>query len=1360
MPGGQAAVMRATAAVSIDGRRTGSAVLVDPRYLLTAAHVLQSRNPDKDARIAAEQVGLEFSGRNLGAVTASCLSLGPAAAGVDIAVLDLGEDRPGWLPAPVLVWPTARPPSRVQVFGYPLAEGALNGVWRQFAVAGPTTEGKVQLDWIGDAGTFPGHSGGPVIDADGHTLAGILVEGAEQGRFDRFVPITLIAQAWPRLPRPWLMTGADSGEARSHFIRRSRGQRSTARGGDLFRGRRRALNRITGWLTAGEPPGRPLVVTGQPGAGKSAVLARAALSVEAEHGGPGLAFHARAATVGDFLTALADLIGADAPTSADDLVPSLIGLPRQPPLRVVVDALDEAVSDRDQRQIAAALAELAVLPGLRIAVATRPLAASNLYAAGGLLAVLGVTTRDDHNLIDLDTDAYFDRDGLRQFAAALLAQDGMDYPGPPGAAWKQYRARHEVRDRLAAVVAERAGRNFLVAAMAAVPLSAAHAMIDPAAEGFDHAGIPSGVGEALSKYLEQLPDQRRERDRGLLTALAYARGAGLDDPAWLSFATALGYSAAYADLDALRHSRAADYLLQTTTADRRSRPVTRLFHQALTDELLGARHRPSDEGALFDVLLDQAERIGWQVNYLREHAAEHAAAIGRLDQLLEDPDYLLHADMTRLLPLLPAQAESPEAGIVSVLGLAGSVAAKLSPVPRARQFALAAAHLGLAELRCAFATRVADGWVPSWAHSLVPHQSLAGHNGSVRAVAIGQLGERDVIVSAGDDGTVRLWDTAGVPRRSLTGHDGPVRAVAIGRAGNQDVIVSGGDDGTVRVWDATGAPTMEPLTGHDGPVRAVAIGRAGERDVIVSGGDHGIRMWEGTTGQILEPSWFRLSGLGGAREMGDVSNVRGLAIGRAGSRDVIVSVGDRSEVWDAARRTRIGELDTTFSHPLTAAVIGKIKGRDVIVSANRDNEVESWNPAHPAGGPERMGWAAGPLRAITIGQVAGQQLIVAGGADGVIWAWDAAAQRPTVGPLARQTLARQATTINAIAIGRARGRDVIVSGGRDGMVRVWDATPHRHGGDQLPGHISRVETVAAGTIDGRDVVISGGEDGFRVWDPATGQAISDLFRDGLFGDGRGLGSGVKAVSIGWSRYWNRNVIIVASHDGEINFYDGLDCVPLRAPPPLGWRANARRPGEVIVTSGRDGVWSWNPGTPVRVPQLIFPGAVYVTPVAVGQIGGIGVVVSGHQDGVLRIWDLALTAIDSLATHDSRMTAIAIGKIGGEDVIVTGCADGGVRVWDPAAKQPHGERLADHPRPVIAVAAGRAGGRDVIVSGSTDRKVRIWDVATGRRETLEMLDSVTGLAVSTNYLAVASGTTIAVFSVPGSAPAATGPRATS
>ena len=60
MAGGQAAVARATAAVFVGGRRTGSAVLVTPRYLVTAAHVLLLLDPDTRAKVPAGQVEVEF----------------------------------------------------------------------------------------------------------------------------------------------------------------------------------------------------------------------------------------------------------------------------------------------------------------------------------------------------------------------------------------------------------------------------------------------------------------------------------------------------------------------------------------------------------------------------------------------------------------------------------------------------------------------------------------------------------------------------------------------------------------------------------------------------------------------------------------------------------------------------------------------------------------------------------------------------------------------------------------------------------------------------------------------------------------------------------------------------------------------------------------------------------------------------------------------------------------------------------------------------------------------------------------------------------------------------------------------------
>ena len=109
MSEGRAAVARATAAVFVGRRRAGSAVLVGPRYLVTAAHVLQRQDQRALTIMAVEQVELEFpyQGPNgqPGRAVASRLDLGLAGAEMDVAVLDLGEDRPGWLPPPVPAWP-------------------------------------------------------------------------------------------------------------------------------------------------------------------------------------------------------------------------------------------------------------------------------------------------------------------------------------------------------------------------------------------------------------------------------------------------------------------------------------------------------------------------------------------------------------------------------------------------------------------------------------------------------------------------------------------------------------------------------------------------------------------------------------------------------------------------------------------------------------------------------------------------------------------------------------------------------------------------------------------------------------------------------------------------------------------------------------------------------------------------------------------------------------------------------------------------------------------------------------------------------------------------------------------------------
>lgn len=1268
------------------GARAGSGVLIDGRHVLTAQHVIRGRG-DRVIEVAFPRLGSPAEFR----LPATPLVLGAAADELDIAVLDLGVSPPEWLCPPAAVWPGQRLPAELSAFGYPLSEGQLRGVWRDSTLSGAVADGRSQLDWAADAGTMKGHSGGPIVDRASGAVVGILVEGAAAGRFDRMVPVPEIRKLWPGMPHPWLFAGL---EAVGHFSRRARGQLSAARGGDLFRGRQAALSAARAWLTDPAGLGRLLVVTGQPGAGKSALVARVAQRLHGDGMSPGLAFHARGAAAADVVDSMAVLCGLDTPASGTDLVLALRDIRGADQRWVVVDALDEAASEQDCRDIAELLRELARLPWLRVAVATRSRRVGEMV--GRRLRSLGISSFDAANLIDLDSDEYFDPAGLESYASAVLAQDGMDQPGPPGAAWERYRADDSLRLGLAQVIAARADRNYLVAAITALQFAEEDTPADAAHREFDPTAIPSGVGEALTRYLGRLDGSQGEGVRWLLTSLAYARGDGVDDQQWLSFAAALGHPCEAAQLEVLRDSAAADYLLHSEAGDGQLR--TRLFHQALADELRVERPARQDEHRLYAQLMSEVRATGWRQasGYARMHAASHAAAAGELDTLVNDCEFLLYADPARLSRVL-GTVKDRDLPLVRLYWRVVDQLEGLTPAQRAAAFHIAAARdepRALPMLK----TEAVLPWRGLWGRGdLLPfHRRLIGHTDWVRCVAFGVVGGQTWLASTGTDQTVRLWNAVtGEHEATLTGHEGAVVAAAFGNG----LLATGSEDRTVRLWNPVTNEHRATLTGSAGPVRSVTFGLVDGRSLLAAGSDDGIvRLWDPVTGDERGT----LQGQGGP--------VRSVAFGQHAGRTLLAAGSDDCIVrlWDPVTGGLVMTL-TGHRGPVWAIDFGHVDERPLLATGATDNTIRLWNldtgEQHAA-----LTGHSGPVWAVAFSELDRRPLLASGSSDRTVRLWEPAAGSGQH----RATFAGHSGTVWSVVSREVSGRTMLASASSDRTIRLWDPAT---GQDKTaaPAHRASVRSIAFGESAGRALLATGsGDSTARLWDPVTGEHRHTL-----------SGHTARVMSVAFDEPGTTGLLATCSGDKTVRLWDAATGALRRVldghEDTVRSVAFCRGDGLALLASGSsDGTARlWDIETGRHVSTL---GGRHgpIMSVACGVVDGATVVATGGTDRTASLWDpVTCERRQTFIGHEDTVWSLAFGQVAGRALVATGSSDGTARVWDPVT----GDKLAvltGHEDIVGTVAFGRSDGRELLATGSSDRTVRLWDPLTG-----EFLDSLTG-----------------------------------
>jgi WD40 repeat protein len=970
-----------------------------------------------------------------------------------------------------------------------------------------------------------------------------------------------------------------------------------------FSGRKQELRALSGWLD--RAAGGPLaVVTGGPGAGKSALLGLLVCAAhpvlrgpatpiwEATPDAPGPVSRLCAVDASQRdLEAVAQALGRQLELGGDVVPNSVLTAlaERSGPVPVfVVDSLDEA---DDAGEIASWLIRLASLRREDGSAAVRLLVGTRGYDESAALRALARETHGQLHDLDAVPPAVLE-DDLQRYVTSLL----RSIPS--------YHQAYQVTGAFAGKLAEtltsgdRAGRSwgeFLVAGLFTRRFVDVFQLADGAGAAERLAGT---APRSLAGVLDL--DFDRHRDdlwlRPVLSAVAHARGSGMPASVIRRVAGALtsrrpGTAAVPAEpslaevTTALRTARS--YLRRSVDGEKLA--VYRLFHEGLGDRL----RRPEDAARVYRALLavtGPAGRRIWSAAepYVFEHALDYAEDLAGL---LDDPGFLVYARRDSYLARFGGRA----ALLLEDTDPADSIMARRAVMARA------AVESGQSDVASYLAEMPGEPplpWLPLWA---------VGVSGSLQPAA--------AIVPAALDvrSGLRVWSQGPDSARPESYPD--VSAFALARQNDQLAVVAGDTHGAVVIIEP--GRNLIPLAAHDAGVAALAVATYGQDQVVVSGSQDGTVQAHSlsTRQRVREPVHLG-------------AEVSTLAVGGDPRDPVVACVTGPGGLWT----WRIGPgqhsapYRWTLQSPARSVSVTMLRDQPVVLVGSEDGNARSLDcQAHAL--LKTLGGHGGPVLAVTAETVAGRAVAVTGSPTGYVHTWDLLGGRETgppvkvcSGPVA--ALALRATPTRLLCLAGGRG----VSGtalwdlsegrrqhdfGRNGAASVALSVGRPTGADgqgrrhpSAVGILTQADGSAMAVIGDHDGGITGVEfDSGQVVavtlaasdDPVTSIEVTYL-------------AGIPTAVIGSDqaiRLWQppRSTVVTVSADAG------------RAGSRLSpWRDSAIADGKLLtVGRSQDGRLTVD-GDPV-------PGADGVTAWAVTQLDGSAVALTGDQAGRVRIWDL-------------------------------------------------------------------------------------------------------------------------------------------
>lgn len=1282
------------------GRVLGTGVLIDSTRVLTCAHVVADCEADTLSVVfpgAVRPTAERFMPR---AEVASVIrgddpsrAFGAAAESADCALLVLGRVN-GPLPSAPLL--SRLEPSELQdaewwAFGYPVEDVRELGGRARGTVHSALLNGWVGLTITAGNLITRGFSGSGVWSPTHNSVIGLVGHANPSEKSAQAITIAEINRMLPEAglndldPPPssladeadpdWRLFPEEDREFARHWSPRARGVIRESQDGNRFRGRRTALNEINAWLCQPLDVRRPpLVVTGKPGVGKSAVLARVAMTsdphvaarlpaddgVRAPLGSVNCAVHARGKTALDIAREICRAASAGIPDDLDAfprlLKPRLAVLSQveAKPFSVVIDALDE-VFDGEQEAVLGRLVQVichdCASAGIRVLMGVR-----NDGRPAGVLAEL--VSRVHPEVIDLDNPAYFEPEDLSGYVLATLQSAEDTRADNP---YRDLAAARPLTDRITEISAG----NFLIAGL----LAHQHSVTDRFAADPDELGFQQSpeLSDVFREYLDAVPTY----DAGLsatdlLTALAFAESPGFTLAQWKCAIQALHPGCTMqTDLREFARSRAADYLLTDSTADSEHRTY-QLFHQALVDVLLQRRARteetprPEDEHALATALMEEGRKSGWAQasRYLLSSLPAHAERGGLIDELLIDEYYALYADLRRLIPAGQRSARTARGrDRARLLRLAPTaILDTADPAERAAILDLIRAQEQHQQTSHAGATDLPVPYRAKWARTR-PERALAvlsGHSGGIRDVCtIPAADGTSQLATASQDGTVRIWSLeTGEQLSTLARHSGPTSSLCALRAGKRSLLAAAGHDEVVRVWNPATGELVHALEGHARAVRAICtiVDPAGKDLLVTTDYDDVIRIWNAHDGKLT-----------------------------------------------------MAMVGTSHTTGITAMCPLVSRNSPMLVTASRDSTVHIWDPFTGEHQRALIGHS-GPVDAVcVIGSAQDVPLLATAGSDETIRIWNTQSGQQ-LRTITSSTHTRGLNDLSALP--GPDGSEVLVTVSDDRTIQLWRALTGEHLGS-LTGHSDRVHALCTVHVPDAPMLLATAsrDRTVRIWNPYgvqaadtsvhadPAEAMCELFAP----DGPPyLVTAVKDGSVhAWDVHRGEYLHAVSGNADEVYALCSL--------------SSSERFTSMLVSANRDdSIQIWNPSNGETVRTHIITDARVASVCSVTAPDESTMIASADHAGKIRVWSpYGKPRHPQIMQEAGPVTALcSVERPAGAPLIAGVGQDENARIWDPRTGRLV-FRLVGHSDRVTSICTLPAPDSLALATASLDRTIRIW-----------------------------------------------------